>query len=179
MPAWGKSRRSFIGLGSNLGGRRANCLEAVRRLSEREGVRVIGISRAYETEPQGIISKNNFINAVLEISTELGPESLIDLLLNIEAQMGRDRSAGPDRLIDLDILFMEGVIMSPEKNGGKLELPHPRAGKRAFVLIPWAELAPDLLVEPWGKTVRQMLEGLDSMHCVIDSLTWEREGLDA
>ena len=179
MPAWGKARRTFIGLGSNLGARRANCLEAVRKLSQREGMRVIGISRAYETKPEEIISKNNFINAVLEISTELGPESLIDLLMNIEAQMGRDRSAGPDRLIDLDILFMEGVMISPEKNARKLELPHPRAGKRAFVLIPWAELAPDLLVEPWGKTVRQMLEGLDSTHCVIDSLPWKREGAQA
>ncbi len=174
MPERGTSRRTFIGLGSNLGTRRANCLEAVRRISRKDGIQVVALSSAYETEPQDIVSENIFINAVLEMRTVLEPGPLLNFLLEIEGQMGRDRNMGPDRTLDLDILFMEGVTVSGSREEGSLVLPHPRAGKRAFVLVPWAELAPDLFVESWGKTVGQMLDGLESLHPVLRKLPWQR-----
>ena len=176
MPPGGNRRRTFIALGSNLGDRIANCLEAVRRISETGDVETIRLSSPYETEPAGIVSDKLFINAVLEVRTSLDPEVLLDLLLKIEQQMGRDRAAGPDRTIDLDILFMEGIITaSGHTKAGKVDLPHPGAGERAFVLMPWAELAPDLVIEPWKKTVRQMLGGLPSMHPVLRRVSWEPE----
>ncbi len=175
MPLSPSFRRAFIALGSNLGDKIANCIEAARKISETEGVVCVTLSHPYETAPFQMVSDNVFINAVLEARTNLSPWDLLERLLEIEAGMGRDRTRGPDRTIDLDILFMEGIIIDGKRNGYDLVLPHPRMGQRAFVLMPWAELAPDLVVEPFGKTVMQMLQDLPSSFPVLRRLSWEAE----
>ena len=170
-----ESRKAFIALGSNLGNRRASCMDAAGRLAGLEGMEVVRISSPYETEPVGIASKNLFINAVMEINTDLEPGRLLEVLLEIEQEMGRDRAAGPDRTIDLDILFVEDMIMDRACPGGRLVLPHPRIRERDFVLVPWAELAPELVVEPWGRTVRQMVEDLPAGNSVVRQVSWKAE----
>ena len=150
-------------------------MDAAWRLFESRGIEVMRISSPFETEPAGIDSENLFINAVMEIKTDLEPERLLDRLLEIEQKMGRNRAAGPDRTIDLDILFVEDMIMDRACPSGGLILPHPRIRERDFVLVPWAELAPELVVEPWGRTVRQMLEDLLTGHSVLRQVSWEAE----
>ncbi|RUM87998.1 MAG: 2-amino-4-hydroxy-6-hydroxymethyldihydropteridine diphosphokinase [Thermodesulfatator sp.] len=172
VPAQGY-RRTFIALGSNLGDRIANCLQAVELISHTDCTEVVRLSSPYVTEPVEMVSKNSFINAVVEIMTCLSPVTLLETLLDIEKKMGRDRSKGPDRTMDLDILCMEGVIMADEWRMSRLTLPHPAIRQRAFVLLPWAEIAPDLLVAPWNKTVRQMLESLPSMYPVLKKTDWD------
>lgn len=178
-PSPPQPRKAFIALGSNLGNRTANCMDVTRRLSESEGIKVVRISSPYETEPVGIASKKCFINAVMEINTDLEPGRLLDILLEIEQEMGRDRAAGPDRTIDLDILFVEDIIGDLACSSGRLILPHPRIRERDFVLVPWAELAPELVVDPWGRTVRQMVEDLPACHSVLSRVSWEAERIEA
>ncbi len=145
--------RCFIGLGSNLGPRSLYIKLALRLLNEIDGINVVRCSRFYETEPVGIESKYNFINAVAELRVTLLPEILLSRLLEIEQILGRDRTKGQDRTIDLDILWYEGV----EINTDELCIPHPRIGERGFVLVPWSDLAPDLHLVSWNKTISELL----------------------
>ncbi len=170
-----KVRQSFIAIGSNLGDRIANCFEAIGRLSCVRGINLTDISSFYETEPVDMESDNLFINAVCCIKTAMEPEVLLDILLDIEKRMGRDRSAGMDRTMDLDLLFMQGILAGHEDfaSGQGLVLPHPRARERAFVLVPWAEIAPDLLVEPWGMTVKEMLKALKPGGPGVQRIPWD------
>ncbi len=155
--------RCFIGIGSNISPRRRYISDAIDMLSRTPGIEVMTCSGCYETDPVGIQTSNMFINAVLEITSELKPLPLLKCLLDIEATLGRDRSNGPDRTIDLDLLWYEDTILSlPD-----LELPHPRVAERAFVLIPWADIAPDLYISPWNKTIKDLLETLTDRHTVI------------
>ena len=147
-------RRAFIGLGSNLGDRAENCRAALEMMERHQDIEVIRCSSLYETEPVGIDSDRWFINAVAEIVTSLGPRELLQELLLVEAGMGRDRSQGPDRVIDLDILMIEGII---EDGANGPEIPHPRFHERPFVLVPWSEIAPDTIVEPMGKSIAELL----------------------
>lgn len=153
-------KRAFIAIGSNLGDKVANCKRAVALVTGHEGVRLKNISSFYETEPVDMDSDHLFVNGVFEIETRLSPERLLALLLEVEKQMGRDRSRGKDRVIDLDILAMEGVVRVPDEKSN-LEIPHPRFAKRSFVLLPWAQIAPDYKVEGYNSTVRQLLDNLD------------------
>jgi len=151
-----RGHRCFIGLGSNLGPRTLYIKLALRLLNEIEGIRLIKCSKFYETEPIGIKSSYKFINAVAELNVTLLPNVLLNRLLEIEEILGRDRTKGQDRTIDLDILWYEDVqIETPE-----LSIPHPRIFERAFVLRPWSDLAPDLHLEIWDKTVFQLLEAV-------------------
>ncbi|NPA94297.1 MAG: 2-amino-4-hydroxy-6-hydroxymethyldihydropteridine diphosphokinase [Thermodesulfobacteria bacterium] len=161
-----RSLRAFIAVGSNLGARVSNCKRAVSMVDESPGVDCLSRSSLYETAPVGINSQRPFVNGVFEVRTTLGPLDLLDVLLEVEKQMGRDRSQGPDRVIDLDLLNMEGVTRQPDERSD-LELPHPRLADRDFVLVPWAEIAPDVVVEGLGKTVRELLECLSSLESVI------------
>lgn len=135
--------RYFLGLGSNLGRRGLNLAEALVRLARAGGLRLHRASSVYETEPVGITNQPRFLNMVVEIGADAGPEELMAELLAIERAMGRVRDVrwGP-RLIDLDLLLWDG----PPVAGDAVELPHPRLLERAFVLIPLAEIAPDLLL---------------------------------
>lgn len=134
--------RAFLGLGSNLGDRSENLRRAVALLDARDGVRVVRTSSIYETEPVGP-PQPDFLNAVAEIDTTLSPRALLEACLGVEAEMGRVRRErwGP-RVIDVDLLlFDDQRIDEPD-----LVVPHPRMHERAFVLVPLAELAPDLIL---------------------------------
>jgi 2-amino-4-hydroxy-6-hydroxymethyldihydropteridine diphosphokinase len=143
----------YLGLGSNLGDRRANLAQAVKRL-EAPDLRVKRASSIYETEPRDVPQQPWFLNQVVEADTDLFPKQLLSRIQKIEREMGRKRivSKGP-RVIDIDILlFGDSVLATPE-----LEIPHPRMIERRFVLEPLAELAPDLRDPVTGRTVRELL----------------------
>ncbi len=154
-----KKRSAFIAVGSNLGDRIGNCREAIRLVCQTPGVKHVAVSSLYETAPVGIASDKRFINGVFEVSTTLTPLELMEVLLRVEKKMGRDRSLGPDRVIDLDLLAVEGEARMPDEKGD-LELPHPRFSERDFVLVPWAEIAPQFVPEGFSLNISQILEKL-------------------
>ncbi len=148
----------FVAIGSNLGNRKANHMEAIERMNQIPHTRVVRQSSFYESEPHGD-AKNWFVNSVVELQTELSPEELLKKLLAIEEAMGRKRVKGKrwgSRVIDLDILFYENAIL----NKRNLKLPHPEIQNRRFVLMPLAELAPHFLHPVLGKTVSELLAGV-------------------
>ena len=159
-------KTAYIGLGANLGNRIENCIKALGLLSAYPEIEILRCSQWYETEPVDINTSQWFINAVAEIITALGPEDLVSNLLAIEKALGRDRLGTKDRSIDLDLLFMEGVHIQTSNHqitklpNYQIHIPHPRLSTRRFVLAPWAELAPDLLLAPWSKTVSELLAEL-------------------
>lgn len=141
----------YLGLGSNLGNRRANLERAVQLLGE--WLRVEEVSSLYETAPLGHADQPMFLNAVCRVETDLGPLQLLSLLKGIESALGRVPSfAGGPRSIDLDILFCGDMVMET----GELTVPHPRIAERAFVLVPLLEIAPDLVHPASGESVRQL-----------------------
>jgi 2-amino-4-hydroxy-6-hydroxymethyldihydropteridine diphosphokinase len=132
----------YLGLGSNVGERRANLEAAVRELP-RHGVQVLGASSVYETEPVGLVlDQPEFYNAAVRIETEYGPEELLDACKQVERIVGREAGGvrhGP-RVIDVDVLLLDGVRCSSPR----LTLPHAEVRSRRFVLVPLLELDPDL-----------------------------------
>jgi 2-amino-4-hydroxy-6-hydroxymethyldihydropteridine diphosphokinase len=147
----------YLSLGSNLGDREANLREALERL-ETAGVRVLRRSSVYETEPQDLRDQPWFLNAAVEVNTDLFPLQLLSAIQNIERGMGRRRvtSKGP-RNIDIDILFYGRSVI----HAADLQVPHPRIAQRSFVLEPLAEIAPELRHPVNAKTAREMLAALD------------------
>jgi 2-amino-4-hydroxy-6-hydroxymethyldihydropteridine diphosphokinase len=146
-------KQAFLSLGSNVGDREANLLEALQRL-EAAGIHILRRSSIYETEPQDLRDQPLFLNLVVEVETELFPRMLLARIQAIELGMGRRRQVpkGP-RSIDIDILlFGKFVIQTPE-----LQVPHPRMAERRFALEPLAELVPALCHPVNGKTVLEML----------------------
>lgn len=135
--------RVFISLGSNLGDKRANLERAVELLSKEEGLYIKGVSSFYRTAPVGPVQQDWFVNNVLEAMVVLAPRELLNVLLSIERKMGRVRDIqwGP-RLIDLDLLLYGDIFI----NERDLIIPHPRMRERAFVIMPLAELDPDLCI---------------------------------
>ncbi len=131
--------RTFIGLGSNLGSRRYNILSAWKALTGESTNQEVDISSPYLSEPVGMESNNWFINAVGIMNTGLTPERLLVEMLAIEKKLGRERSLGHDRPIDLDLLYYDNLIL----NDRNLIIPHPALANRLFVLEPLSELAPD------------------------------------
>src|SRR5262245_18267886 len=135
--------RVYIGIGSNLGDRKANALEAVDRVSKLPGTKLVRASSLYESEPLGD-AKTWFVNSVIEIETEFPPDTLLRKLKAIEETMGRKRVKGKrwgSRIIDLDILLCDQDVV--EKRS--LKIPHPEMHKRRFVLLPLAEQAPHVV----------------------------------
>lgn len=146
----------YIGIGSNMGDRRANCMNAVKLMNE-SGIVVTKESSLYETKPWGMQEQPLFINMAVIAETDLSPESVLAALKCIEKKMGRQEAElwGP-RCIDLDILFYDERTIS-EKD---LCIPHPLLQQREFVLLPLSEIAPDKLHPVLKKTVRQLREEL-------------------
>jgi 2-amino-4-hydroxy-6-hydroxymethyldihydropteridine diphosphokinase len=150
--------RAFIGIGSNLGDRKANFLEAVDRIRKLPGTRMMKQSSLYESEPLGD-AKTWFVNAVIELETEFSAEELLKRLKAIETAMGRKRVRGKrwgSRVIDLDILFFNNEIIDKRS----LKVPHPELQNRRFVLAPLSELAPQLVHPKLSATISELLAGL-------------------
>ena len=139
---------AYIGLGSNLGDRRAMIDGALERLRPRR------VSTIVETEPWGVADQPRFLNAVAEIETDLEPADLLGRLLDVERGLGRERAGkwGP-RTIDLDLLLYD----DREVRSKSLSVPHPHLHERRFVLEGLAELCPDRTVPGLGRTVRELL----------------------
>ena len=155
--------RAYIGLGSNLGDGRVNLQEAWRRLGETAGVALLTLSSPYLTRPLAkpewlasgqVVGAGMFTNAVGLVESRLPPEELLAAMQEIENGMGRDRERSVDRPVDLDLLYYDDLRLSDSD----LLLPHPEIQSRRFVLMPLAELAPELLHPLLGLTSIQMLE---------------------
>ncbi|HEV7734838.1 MAG TPA: 2-amino-4-hydroxy-6-hydroxymethyldihydropteridine diphosphokinase [Candidatus Binatia bacterium] len=147
--------RVHIGIGSNLGDRKANAAEAMERVSQLPDTKIMRASSLYESEPLGD-AKTWFVNSVIEIETELQPEPLLKKLKAIEEAMGRKRVKGKrwgSRIIDLDILMFDQDVIAKRT----LKIPHPEMHKRRFVLLPLAELAPHVIHPKLGQSVSTLL----------------------
>jgi len=143
----------FLGLGSNVGDRERNIVEAVARL-ERRGFQVARRSALYLTEPVALLPQGWFVNAVVSGTTSLSPEQLLREGLEVERELGRvrDRHHGP-RTMDVDLLvFGDTILDTPD-----LVLPHPRLHERRFVLVPLHDVAPGLRHPVLEKTVAELL----------------------
>ncbi len=122
-------------------------------------IRLEAISNFYETEPVGMASDTLFINAVVEFFVGHEPDTLLDICMEVERQLGRDRTKGMDRTIDLDILAMDSLVIKTPR----LTIPHPRCLQRSFVLEPWAEIAPEFCIPDTQLTVHEALLLLKSV----------------
>ena len=146
---------AYIGIGSNLGTSGENCVEAIEKISTNDHIKIISKSSFYKTAPIGDIEQDWFINSVIRVDTKLNPKELLLTLLNIESEMGRIRKEkwGP-RLIDLDLLFYDKLILNQEG----ITLPHPEMQKRNFVLVPLNEISENLTHPILKKTVKTLLQ---------------------
>ncbi len=152
---------AYLGLGSNLGERQNNLVLAIDFLSER--IKIEKKSPVYDTEPIGDTKQPRFLNMVIQVSTRLSAATLLSMAKGIEAKLGRVPIDTP-RPIDIDILFFgDQVINTPPQ----LVVPHPRLIERAFVLVPLADLAPDLVHPVNKKTVKQLLAEVKGKEGVI------------
>ena len=146
----------YLGLGSNLGDKRAMLTEALARLDATPGIKVTARSRFYRTPPWGDTNQDWFLNAAAALDTTLSPADLLAACLLVERRLGRvrERKWGP-RSIDIDVLaYGQEAVDDPD-----LVLPHPFVLQRAFVLKPLADIAPDLVIG--GTSVREALARLD------------------
>jgi len=147
--------RVYLGLGSNLGDRKANLREALRRLEER--VSIHAVSALYETSPLGPLDQLWYLNAACQGTTELKPKELLAFAKGIEQGMGRVPTVrwGP-RIIDIDILFYDGLILRTSD----LVIPHPGIPDRPFVLVPLGDIAPEFVHPHLGEPISALLKGL-------------------
>ena len=154
----------YLSLGSNIGDRVGYLQQATLLLKAIPEISVISTSSFYESEPWKMDSENWFVNAVVQISTTLSSEKLLDECMRIEAQLGRKRTRGyQDRTIDIDILFYDDLVIHTEA----LTIPHPHFHKRAFVMVPMLEIAQDFVHPLFKKTVMQLYEELENPEMVL------------
>jgi len=159
---------AYIGIGSNLGDRQANCLGAIDALDRSAGVKVSARSRLYLTEPVGYAEQDWFANAAVQVQTDLGPDQLLALLQTLQREAGRTEGGprnGP-RVLDLDLLFFDSLVATAPD----LEIPHPRLHQRRFVLQPLCDIDPEFIHPVYGLSLSRLLEGLDRQgQKVIDA----------
>ena len=148
---------AFIGIGSNIGDRERNCLEAIRLLQQTGAGKVLSRSSLHHTPPYGFEEQDWFFNAAVKMETPLSPLDLFGALKSIEKDMGRQAGFrwGP-RIIDLDLLFYNALVMESDE----LTLPHPGIEKRRFVLEPLAELDPEWTHPRLLKNIAELLREL-------------------
>ncbi len=166
-----KTYQVFLGLGSNVGEREKFLNRAVTELKKVKDTKVIWASSVYETDPVGITDQPKFLNAAVEIETQLVPKELYPELKAIEQRIGRTPGErwGP-REIDVDLLLYDGLVYKDEN----VVVPHPEMEKRKFVLVPLKEIAPDLVhpisgmtMEELGADCRDSAKVIQSYHKII------------
>ena len=151
---------AYVGLGGNLGEVAATLRAATEALARLPATHLLRASRLYRTPAWGLEQQPDFINGVVALETRLVPRELLDALLRIEREFGREREGGPrwgPRTLDLDLLLHGEVVV--EQDG--LRLPHPHLHERAFVLVPLLEIAADILIPGQG-SARDALSRLDA-----------------
>lgn len=157
--------QAYVALGSNLDGPARRVENAIADLGKLPATRLLARSALYRTAPVGYADQPDFVNAVALLETALDPESLLASLFDLEKAAGRERRiANGPRTLDLDLLLHGSRVM----NTGALTLPHPRMHERAFVLLPLAEISPDLEIPGHGR-VRHLAwkaaaQGAERMH---------------
>ncbi|MBN1366441.1 MAG: 2-amino-4-hydroxy-6-hydroxymethyldihydropteridine diphosphokinase [Dehalococcoidales bacterium] len=153
-----KTASVYLGLGSNMGEKQDNLLRALDYISQR--LRIEKKSSMYDTAPVGNINQARFLNMVCEVTTSLPPAMLLATLKGIESKMGRlpVHPANSPRIIDIDILlYGDEIIDTPD-----LKIPHPRLAERAFVLVPLAEIAPELVHPVLKLSMKDLLTLIES-----------------
>lgn len=149
--------KATVSLGSNLGERFQYLQNALDSINEMTGTQVHSVSPVFETDPVGGPEQGQYLNAVAVVKTILSPEQFLAATQKIELEQNRERNErwGP-RTLDIDLLAMDNEI----RNTSTLELPHPRAHERAFVLLPWSLIDPDYII-PGKASVVELLANLD------------------
>ena len=157
---------TYIGFGSNIGDRLAHIQNAIQALSKTEEITLQNVSSVYKTDPVGYEAQAEFLNGVAAIQTSLSPLSLLHILKDIETEVGRQHRIrwGP-REIDLDILIYGDLCLQTEK----LIIPHPEMHLRGFVLVPLAEIAPDLVHPVFQESIQTLLNRLDDDKSISES----------
>ena len=149
----------YLQLGSNIGDRLDNLDQSIKIITERIG-NVLEKSSVYESTPWGVENQGNFLNQVIFVKSNFDPYTILDLVLQIEKDMGRIRiEKWGERIIDIDILFIDDLIIESEN----LCIPHEFIAKRKFVLQPMCEIAPGFIHPKLNKTISQLLE-----ECIDD-----------
>jgi GTP cyclohydrolase-4 len=152
---------TYLSLGSNLGSRQANLDMALHLLSER--MRMGKVSSIYDTEPLGNVNQPRFLNLACEVFTRLSPEGLLALTKGIERKMGRYSRSGEPRIIDIDIVLYGDTVLDTRD----LVIPHPGMAERSFVLLPLAEIAPDLVHPVLKKTIKELNQAIKEKQGVL------------
>ncbi|ULT57150.1 2-amino-4-hydroxy-6-hydroxymethyldihydropteridine diphosphokinase [Neobacillus drentensis] len=160
---------AFIALGSNIGNRYDNIVNAIYRLKSYPAIQLVNLSSVYETDPVGYEDQDLFLNMVIKIQTNLSAMELLETCLKIELELGRKREIkwGP-RTIDLDILTFNQENIESEK----LTIPHPRIVERAFVLVPLVEMDQNLRITGVDKPLNILLDELPDKEGVR---LWKRK----
>ena len=144
-------KKVYLSLGTNLGDRAKNLSIVKVHISSIIG-KIVAESKIYETKPWGITNQPDFLNQVILVSTNLNPFDVLNKALDIELQMGRKRiSKWYSRIIDIDVLFYEGLILNSEQ----LTIPHHMISNRNFVLIPLLDLAPEYIHPVSKKSIKE------------------------
>ncbi|MBQ2645185.1 2-amino-4-hydroxy-6-hydroxymethyldihydropteridine diphosphokinase [bacterium] len=157
---------AYLCLGSNIGDRVGYVQQATKMLVESGDVTIVRSSALYETEPWGKPDQCWFLNAVIEVNTNLKPKELLNLCLETEKHLGRDRDKEihwSSRTIDIDILLYDDIIYEDED----LIIPHKHLHERAFALVPLLELVPDLIHPKYKKSLLELHEAIENPEDIV------------